>query len=344
MEALKGGAPVVSGEGERQPLTFLILYGRYAVMCHNDFTVQLHDLVTKRMVVEDTYLQALIARNPLHIEDISLESTDAKCKELVAQNVPFVARGACLSWGSKEWSFETFSESPIGDATVHVSMHSTTKTKSNCADRTVPLTMREYITSFDALTVASEVRKVPPPYLRAFPYLTDPLCEPLRTAVSPPSWASDLFEKMEEKHRPAFQWLFLGPKGVHTPLHIDPALTHAWMAQIQGSKRWRLVPPTKVANFVDQDGFASLKALDAERFPNASMADVLEVVVNEGDIIFVPNGWAHEVDTLEHSISVTHNFIDSVAFKKVVRHACLGHVLTPKPPQQKEQINGVEAA
>lgn len=40
-----------------------------------------------------------------------------------------------------------------------------------------------------------------------------------------------------------FHWLFIGAAGAITPLHIDPSLTHAWLTQISGRKRFTLFAP-----------------------------------------------------------------------------------------------------
>jgi hypothetical protein len=47
-----------------------------------------------------------------------------------------------------------------------------------------------------------------------------------------PSWASDFFDKLPAASRPPFHWIFMGPGSTNTPLHVDPLLTHAWLAQV----------------------------------------------------------------------------------------------------------------
>jgi hypothetical protein len=47
-----------------------------------------------------------------------------------------------------------------------------------------------------------------------------------------PQWAHDCFDKLPPASRPPFHWIFMGPGGTNTPLHVDPLLTHAWLAQV----------------------------------------------------------------------------------------------------------------
>jgi hypothetical protein len=50
--------------------------------------------------------------------------------------------------------------------------------------------------------------------------------------VDIPPFAFDWFSKLPSKDDPCFRWIFLGPGGSKTPLHVDPCLTHAWLAQV----------------------------------------------------------------------------------------------------------------
>ena len=52
-----------------------------------------------------------------------------------------------------------------------------------------------------------------------------------------PSWACDFFDKLPVASRPPFHWIFMGPANTSTPLHVDPLLTHAWLAQVRVSRQ-----------------------------------------------------------------------------------------------------------
>ena len=329
MDTLKGGCTV---DGI-QPLTFLVLFKRYAVLCDAEWRVRLYDLFTHTLMVDDLSFQKhlLGVAVPAAVPRINVTSAggEDEVARLFAAGVPFVATGCHPEWPAWEWDLEKFAAPPLGDCRVHVSM-ARAKVAKPREDRTEELSLAHYVESFDALTQAAEARGVPPPYLRAWAYKDDARCAGLAEDFAEPSWAVDMFDKMKPADRPNFKWLFIGPAGVRTPLHVDPALTHAWMAQIKGEKLWKFVPPADLQHLVDGSGFADLSNVDAARFPNADTARVLEAVVRPGEIVFVPQGWGHDVTTVQHSIAVTHNILDRDGFKRVVRQACLKEVLSQK--------------
>jgi hypothetical protein len=60
----------------------------------------------------------------------------------------------------------------------------------------------------------------------------------------PPHLSCDLFQRLSPSRRPPFTWLFLGPAGAETRLHVDVWETDAWLAQLQGRKRFVLYHPS----------------------------------------------------------------------------------------------------
>eukprot|EP01063_Lacrimia_lanifica_P018581 TRINITY_DN25481_c0_g1_i1.p1 TRINITY_DN25481_c0_g1~~TRINITY_DN25481_c0_g1_i1.p1 ORF type:complete len:329 (+),score=100.23 TRINITY_DN25481_c0_g1_i1:42-1028(+) len=323
MDALRGGC----GVAHAQPVTFLVLYQRFAVMVGGDWAVTVHDLVTKQLLDQSLYLQQKLDAVPdgvpvLHPDDA------AGMGELARRHHPFLVDGRLGGWKCWGWTLEKFLEAPYRDCEVHVSLG-----RRKRDDKTEAMPLGHYIESFDALTAAAAARGTAPPYLRAWHFLKDPAAAGLAEEYEAPAFAKDFFEKMKDPaDRPPFQWLFVGPEGVRTPLHIDPALTHAWMAQIEGHKRWKFVPPADVHHLLDGEGFADLSRVDTARFPNAAQARVLETEVHPGQLVFIPAGWAHDVTSLAHSVALTHNYIDAEAFKAVVRQVMLRHCLAPAPP------------
>jgi Cupin-like domain len=113
-----------------------------------------------------------------------------------------------------------------------------------------------------------------------------------------PSW----FEKMGP---PRF---WLGPARTVTPLHCD--YDDNIFAQVWGSKRIFLAPPhhdeflyTREANPVLFGSPFDPEAPDFEAFPLARRAAIVEVVVEPGDMLYVPAGWYHQVRALSFSLS-----------------------------------------
>jgi hypothetical protein len=101
---------------------------------------------------------------------------------------------------------------------------------------------------------------------------------------------------------------WLGPARTVTPLHCD--YDDNIFAQIRGSKRIFLAPPhhdeflyTREANPVLFGSPFDPEAPDFDAFPLARQANIVEVVVNPGDMLYVPAGWYHQVRALTFSLS-----------------------------------------
>jgi len=57
---------------------------------------------------------------------------------------------------------------------------------------------------------------------------------------------------------------------------------------------------------------ADLFRPDEKRFRSLHSLEVWEAEVGSGDIIFIPNGWPHQVRNLDTTIAVSYNYIDDV--------------------------------
>lgn len=97
---------------------------------------------------------------------------------------------------------------------------------------------------------------------------------------------------------------WFGPAGTITPLHHDTLmLLHT---QVVGRKRWRFISPLETARLYNYDGVFSaidLEQPDLDRFPELAEVQVLEVVVEPGETVFLPLGWWHQVASLDVSLS-----------------------------------------
>jgi hypothetical protein len=101
---------------------------------------------------------------------------------------------------------------------------------------------------------------------------------------------------------------WLGPARTVTPLHCD--YDDNIFAQIWGRKRIFLAPPhhdeflyTREANPVLFGSPFDPEAPDFDAFPLARQAAIVEVVVEPGDMLYVPAGWYHQVRALSFSLS-----------------------------------------
>ena len=106
--------------------------------------------------------------------------------------------------------------------------------------------------------------------------------------------------------------VYMGPSGTYTPLHFDyaPNLT----AQLRGHKKWVFYPPeetrrlyaypwySQLAHFSAADSPAKL--VDFARFPMLREASGIEAIVQENDLLYVPEMWWLHVLGLSPSISL----------------------------------------
>lgn len=100
--------------------------------------------------------------------------------------------------------------------------------------------------------------------------------------------------------------LWIGPKGTVTPLHFD--MVNNLFCQIRGSKRVRLVPSWSLPwVYNDYHVYSDVDAAqpDFDNHPLFKNATVYDFVVNAGEILFIPIGWWHHLESLEVSISLT---------------------------------------
>jgi lysine-specific demethylase 8 len=95
---------------------------------------------------------------------------------------------------------------------------------------------------------------------------------------------------------------WVGPAGMSTPVHFDRAPNV--YAQLIGRKRWRLWRPDRpLRPRFGGLGF-SMSGLDAGRGPERAGPPDLDVVLEPGDVLVVPERWWHHVDTLEPAFAV----------------------------------------
>ncbi|MES2934383.1 MAG: cupin-like domain-containing protein [Pseudomonadota bacterium] len=113
----------------------------------------------------------------------------------------------------------------------------------------------------------------------------------------------------QQENSRGFFWF--GPAGTITPFHHD--LTNNFMAQVMGRKRLRIMPACEVANtynnrhcFTPVDG----RDIDIAKFPAMANAQVLECVLEPGEILFLPVGCWHFVEGLDISVTIAFtNFL-----------------------------------
>ncbi|KAK4690040.1 hypothetical protein P7C73_g43, partial [Tremellales sp. Uapishka_1] len=112
-------------------------------------------------------------------------------------------------------------------------------------------------------------------------------------------------------HSPDFRFTYLGPRDTFTPLHRDVYSSYSWSANVVGRKKWWIFPPDRLDN-VKRDGEF---VFDVREMQDEGGGIV--VIQEEGEVIFIPSGWYHQVLNLDFCISINHNFFSSPALPRV---------------------------
>ncbi|NML11383.1 cupin-like domain-containing protein [Sphingobium sp. AR-3-1] len=92
--------------------------------------------------------------------------------------------------------------------------------------------------------------------------------------------------------------LWIGGEGTFTPLHFD--LTNNMLAQVTGTKRVILIPPSQTRRLAHKAHvFSEVRDVTDEArlalYPQARDVLRYEVLLTPGDLLFVPIGWWHQV-------------------------------------------------
>lgn len=116
--------------------------------------------------------------------------------------------------------------------------------------------------------------------------------------------------------------LWVGPGGHTSCLHYDPM--DGTLMQMHGSKRVILFPPSQLNNLYPFSVWNHLRyglkhravysqvypeRPDFESFPNYKYAleHCYEVILEQGEVLFIPSGWWHEVTSLGNSMVCSVN-------------------------------------
>lgn len=122
--------------------------------------------------------------------------------------------------------------------------------------------------------------------------------------------------------RPGF---WLGPKGVSSPMHFD---RHENLnVQLYGRKRWVLFSPRQSSQLYYKQNHdmpvifspVDMTCPDLDRFPRLAEAQRHDVVLEAGEILYLPSGWWHFVESLSDSININYWWWSPRAVRTVCR-------------------------
>ncbi|VDN13427.1 unnamed protein product, partial [Dibothriocephalus latus] len=140
-------------------------------------------------------------------------------------------------------------------------------------------------------------------------YLHMPACPPLTTLIEDVSWNA-LSPHFPKKSDSTF---WLGTSGSHTACHYDTYGVN-FVLQVFGQKRWILFPPSDTQFMYptripleESTVFSEVnfQQVDFINFPLVLNASPIVVVLQPGDVLFIPRHWWHFVESIEDGGPVT---------------------------------------
>ncbi|SNX81670.1 uncharacterized protein MEPE_00375 [Melanopsichium pennsylvanicum] len=185
-----------------------------------------------------------------------------------------------------------------------------------------------------------------------------------------------------------FRFVYAGTQGSRTLLHRDVYTSYSWSSNVVGCKRWYLFPPRVISHLrrfpkidtselvLDIQTLSSLISTSNENsdagacrkrkeYPGLELAWSAVQIIDQkqGETIFIPSNWYHQVENLTECISINRNWCNSVNLpslyhsivaeldhvqeslcdvKEMLQNGCSSSSTTASKGKQGEQVEGWE--
>mmetsp|Transcript_19806 Transcript_19806/g.48624 ORF Transcript_19806/g.48624 Transcript_19806/m.48624 type:complete len:358 (+) Transcript_19806:50-1123(+) len=234
--------------------------------------------------------------------------------QYINKGLPVVLTDLMDDWpawreGERKWTFDFFKKE-----------YGTVPCTVDTEGRKEDMTLAQYLSRFD--DYANLPKGSPIPYLRTW-YFEDDIPELAEDFRPPPHFHhDDAFMKLPKELRPPFQWLFFGPAGTESKLHVDVWQTDAWLGMLEGSKTFTLFHPAhrKHIEVSENEWPDLLSPPDAARFPDQHKAVPAQTLLRAGEVLYIPRKWPHHAVAQSNSISLTLNFAPVCTKDNVLKH------------------------
>lgn len=240
--------------------------------------------------------------SPAPIERRHRPSVEEFRRDFEEPGRPVILTGVTEDWpATRLWGPEYFRDR-FGERRVAVSPRG--------GRRTLEMTMAEFLDHM----VSSPER---PLYLKNWEVATQ--CpELLEDFTILEYFADDWIQALPTSLRPNLLWIYMGPAGAGSPLHVDIGYSAAWNVQVTGRKRWIFFPP-------DQEQYlygGNLDAFNADPVRHRLLKHTtpFEAVVEPGELIYTPSRWWHQTLSLEGGISITGNYANVTNYRDVLEY------------------------
>lgn len=258
--------------------------------------------IKKRDWILDNY--RLLEQDSLtfgHVDRKHKLSREAFLRDYYTTNRPVIIQGAMDNWAAmKKWN-PAWLKQQFGDRVVEV------QTNRN-ADRLYEINMeqhREQVLFGDYIDMITRNEPTNDVYMTASNGSTN--SQALNELWDDIDMLPEYLDGTDD--RKGFLWF--GPAGTITPLHHD--LTNNFMAQVYGRKLIKLIPSYHmpyVYNHLHCYSEIDMGNINFERYPLLKKANIIELILEPGEILFLPVGCWHYVHGLDISITMSFtNFL-----------------------------------
>lgn len=228
---------------------------------------------------------------------IKAPSFDDFVSQYISKNRPVIITDAMHDWVPKQkWSFEYFRETH-SDAVVGIQdgRESDPHYEQNQRFLRTEVRFGDFLNRIDATESSNDF------------YMTAGNMGSHRQALHKLfEDAAEIDIRGEYFDFPAEGSLWIGPRGTVTPLHFD--MINNFFCQIIGRKRVRLVPSWSLPwVYNEYHVYSEVDAAnpDIGLYPEFEKATVFDFIVEPGEVLFIPLGWWHHLESLDPTVSIT---------------------------------------
>ncbi len=263
------------------------------------------EILRNRIKKRDWLFTAYRKSNRLHPQSATVErrhrlSRDEFLCEYYSANRPVIITGMMDDWVAiRKWSLDYFSQK-FGDRIVEVQM-------GRNASPNYEVERQKYVSRIKFSEFIEKVRTSAD--TNDF-YLT------ANNSTSNRSTLSELWDDIVQipeylTNNPPGGFFWMGPAGTVTPFHHD--LTNNFMAQVIGRKLLRIVPSWDMPlmrNYLHCFSQIDGRVATPTARPTLEQPQILEFILNPGEILFLPIGCMHYVQGLDITVTISFtNFV-----------------------------------
>lgn len=215
---------------------------------------------------------------------------------------PFVIKNAFPDWpATKKWTLDFFNKE-YGSRLVPVRVF-----RKDAADHVFGrVSLRKY------LEYLKERDTHPDRYYLADWEISQDFKPLMQDFIAPEVFGRDLIDDLPAAYRFRRTWIFIGHPEVHTPIHRDAYSTSAWLAQIQGKKRVRIIAP------LEGELPESLFSGNVEKC--CGQSGYWDICLEQGDLLYIPANFPHEIRNQEINLMLTKNFLEKPYVNQYLDH------------------------